>query len=219
MYGLDRASYQSLQEQSTGLKWYQKTLLFSFLGGFPGWSIVLFAVATAVAPLVISMKVLDPPGAGDIVLDPKESYAAKMVLATTLANVSLTLLAMWVNVYKAAAGNSFSKSPEDWNTGSQATDSKLVAEDDGNARWSRIHGNLLENVPLTAILALAMLFCKPSDGAVQWFIVPYPIIRLVHMIWYSIAGSHEVRAMLFTGGLFCNFGCLAQCIIYIADLS
>merc|ERR1712096_92240 len=105
---------------------------------------------------------------------------------------------MWTNVYKAAANNSFSKNPEDWNTGNMGVEPKLAGhgegEDVNNARWVRIHGNLLENVPITFALMLAMLFCKPSDSAVNWFIRPYPIIRLVHMMWYAIAGSHEIRA-------------------------
>merc|ERR1711976_948941 len=156
----------------------------------------------------------DPPGTGDLIFDPKASYATKVFVATTLGNVALVIFAMWVNVCMAAAGNSFSKNPEDWNTGDPSIDSKLAGEDDesdpSNARWARIHGNLLENVPITFALNLVMLFCKPSDMAVTLFMAPYPFIRLVHLFWYSIAGSHEMRATFFSLGIFCNCGCMCQ---------
>lgn len=215
------AKYEQLEQHSKQLSIYQKTLLFAALGlpGFPGWSIVVFAIACYAGPMALSMYVLDPPGSGDIELDPKKSYATKMFIIATAANVCLTTFAMWVNVFKASANNSFSKNPEDWNTGDPKVAPKQADVDQDNARWARIHNNLLENVPITIALALCMLLCKPSVAAVKAFIMPYPAIRLFHMIWYSLAGSHEVRAMLFTGGIFCNCGCLSQIIVYLMELA
>merc|ERR1712178_160805 len=78
-----------------------------------------FFTGVFVGPLFISMYALDPPGrdSSQAVLDPRKSYAAKVFVLTTLANVALTTLAMWVNVLVAAKNNSFSKNKEDWNTG------------------------------------------------------------------------------------------------------
>jgi len=201
---------------------WQRTIFFAlpgFPGGFPGWSIVVFAIATLVVPMCLSMFVLEPPGAGELELDPKKSFQTKIFTVTTMANVALCILAMWINVYKASANNSFSKNPEDWNTGDLTVTPKQTDEDLENARAARVHNNLLENVPITIALALIMLLCKPSEAAVKTYIVPYPVIRFIHMVWYSMAGSHEIRAILFTGGIFCNMGMMSQVVVYLLELA
>merc|ERR1712150_375652 len=208
-----------LEAHAAGLKGYQKTILFSVLGGFPAWTIVMFSLLCFMVPLCLSLYVLDHPGQGDLDLDPKTSYPMKVWVTTTCANIFITLFAMWSNVFMAARGNSFSKNPEDWNTGDTKVGAKLAGNEEGldldNARWARIHNNLLENVPITVLLGFAMVLCRPSNGAVKCFLVPYPIIRSLHTFWYWIAGSHEIRATLFSAGLFCNYGCMAQCLVYI----
>merc|ERR1711998_65268 len=107
--------------------------------------------------------------AAHVWLDPQNNYGMKIWVVTTVMNVGLALFAMSVNVVKASAGNSFSKNPEDWNTGDSHVSSKLVSDDEGNARWARIHNNLLENIPITTALAFIMLLCQPSTGAVNAF--------------------------------------------------
>ena len=167
----------------------------------------------------MSIFALDIPGhnQSNIELDPRKSYAARMWLLTSLASFALIHLAVWANVYTAAINNSFSKNPEDWNTGDLHKAARTVKDDGSNARWARVHNNLLENVPMQVMVSFAMLLCGPSEGAVNCFIVPFPIIRLLHMIWYASAGSHEIRATLFSFGLFCTVGCMAQCMVYCFD--
>jgi len=203
-----------LNEHSKGLMWWQKPLIFRY--GFPGYSIIAFFIGSLALPIILSLAVFDRPGQNHTnFLDAQSSYAMRTFVWTSCFSVFLTLFAMWVNVYFACEGNSFSKNPEDWNTGKTwTTKPRLVSEDPTNARWARMHNNLLENVPITIALALFMVMCRPSDAAVSCFILPYPFIRLAHMCWYAVAGSHEVRATLFSLGVICNYGCMVQAMVY-----
>ena len=209
------AQYESLQLQSAQLKWWQKSILFAQCG-FSGLSINLFFAGVSIMPFVLSSFAFDLPGddQSNIELDPRKSYSARVWMLTSLASFALIHLAVWINVYTASANNSFSKNPEDWNTGDLRKAARTVKDDGSNARWARVHNNLLENVPMHVMVSFAMLLCRPSEGAVNCFMVPFPIIRLVHMIWYASAGSHEIRATLFSFGLFCTVGCVAQCVVY-----
>ena len=210
--------HAELEEHAKQLKFYQKALIFRW--GFPGIAIIAFFIGCIVLPVILSLAVFERPGKhpDPHFLDPQKSYAMRTFVWTSCFSVFLTLFAMWVNVYKACEGNSFSKNPEDWNTGKTwSVKSRTVAEDAENARWARIHNNLLENVPITIAMALCMVFCQPSNEAVSCFILPYPFVRLLHMCWYAIAGSHEIRATLFSLGVVCNYGCMIQALVYAWD--
>lgn len=119
---------------------------------------------------------------------------------------------MWV----ATANNSFYKNPEDISTGS-AKRRAVVQPVALQQRFSRVHRNDLENIPLFLALAAAWVFAaRPHYDTARFYMLLFTVTRFLHTIWYSAGGSHELRATFYSANVFAMVGICAQLLVAVA---
>jgi len=193
------------------LAFYQKSMIFR--SGFYGWHILAFVVGIIGSNFVLATWVFDKPAGGTPLLDPKQNEAFQTYLWTTVVLFVKVLAMPWTVVYIACGNNSFTRNPEDLNTG--RLDIEYKTSDPTKERINRIHANDLENVPFMIVLGLLMVLVNPSTTAANFYLILNLAARLVHTLWYAISGSHEIRATLWSINCFCMIGYCFQIILAI----
>ena len=182
-----------------------------------GWQIwVLFFVPMLLINVFLSISIWEP---SQVHVDIQTLFVpSNEVFATFLTTTSLlvliTISTAFLAVYYAANNNSFSKNPEDLNTGNTNIAAKTREDDDKQDRVHRIHTNLLENVPLMIVMQFILVLVGTKESAAQFYMWGFFITRCLHFFWYFFAGSHEIRATFYSFGVFCTFGCIAQALSY-----
>jgi glutathione S-transferase len=189
-----------------GLAWYQKSLIFT--SGFAGWHIISFVVGIVVGSWYLAAFVFPKPAGGFAILDPKTNAVFATFLWTSAVLFLKTLAIPWTEVYIGCVNNSFTRNPEDLATGSGNVPAK--ERDPIKERFNRIHQNDLENVPFMIMFALVMVLVSPEDWVAGILMKVNLTARIIHTVWYAIAGSHEIRATLWSINCFCMVGYIFQ---------
>lgn len=194
----------------------QKSLGFGlWKEGFETWHIALFLVGLVFGNAALVMSgIMAKPTPGVLTLDkllnPSESSIFKTFLITTVALFAKTHAMAWAQVWMGCKNNSFSKNPWDMNTGSRKA-APITTEDDlFKKTLHNIHGNDLENIPLTLTLHTLLVLVQPTAPVANLIMITYTVSRYLHTFWYSFYGSHEIRAMIFSIGCWANYAAAAQ---------
>lgn len=137
------------------------------------------------------------------------------LLTSVILLIKLIMHAFWT-VFFATKNNSFSKNPEDYNTGLASVAPSKRESDPEQDRAQRMHLNCLENYPLAVLCHLIMVSVGPDPTAASSFMWTYVGARCVWAFWYWNAGSHEGRAIMYSTGIFCNIGCCFQVLAALA---
>ena len=188
------------------LAWYQKPLIFK--PGFQPWQIIVFVVGILGANWFLAVRLFPKPSLGTVSFDPSTNSAFRTLLWTSVVLFLKTLAMPWTAVYFATKNNSFTRNPEDLATGEASAPAKL--EDPMKERFNRIHQNDMENVPFMIILGFFMILVNPADWVAKLLLLLNLFVRLLHTAWYAIAGSHEIRATLWSMNCFCMVGFACQ---------
>jgi glutathione S-transferase len=143
-------------------------------------------------------------------LDPTANPVFRTFLLTSVLNLALLPSLAFLTVMVATKNNSFSNNPEDFNTGALNVRPANHETDPDHQRANNIHRNALENVPLAVLCNLIMILSGYDTQAATFYMWTFPMVRSAHFVWYWNAGSHELRAALFSMGVFCNIGCMFQ---------
>lgn len=106
--------------------------------------------------------------------------------------------------------NSFSKNPWDLKTGSVSKVARTTEQDLFKTTLHNIHGNDIENIPLTLALHLLLVLVQPTYLAAQIIMLTYTVSRCLHTLWYAGYGSHEIRAMIWSLNAFANYAACCQ---------
>jgi glutathione S-transferase len=142
--------------------------------------------------------------------NPEKNPVFRTFLLTNIVNLAMLPSFAFLTVMMATKNNSFSNNPEDFNTGALSVRPSNREADADNRRANNIHRNALENIPLAVLCSLLMMLSGYNPEAATIYMTIFPITRLAHFFWYWNAGSHEIRAVFYTVGVFCNVGCLFQ---------
>ena len=73
-----------------------------------------------------------------------------------------------------------------------------------------IHGNDLENIPLTLVLHFLLVLVQCTESTAKLIMVTYTVARFLHTFWYFNYGSHEIRAMIFSVNCWANYAAVCQ---------
>ena len=129
---------------------------------------------------------------------------------TSVALVLKTHFMAWAQVVVACANNSFSKNPWDVATGNPKKMAIRTEDDLRKTTLHNIHGNDLENIPLTLVLHALLVLVQPSAAAAKLIMITFTASRFLHTFWYWFYGSHEIRAMIFSLGCWANYAAICQ---------
>jgi glutathione S-transferase len=143
-------------------------------------------------------------------LDPDANPVFRTFLVTSVINLLFLPSFAFFTVMMMTKNNSFSNNPEDFNTGALQVRPTNRETDPDSKRANNIHRNALENIPLAVLCNLLMILSGYDAQAATIYMWVFPVARLAHCVWYWGAGSHELRAVFYTIGVFCNVGCLFQ---------
>jgi uncharacterized membrane protein YecN with MAPEG domain len=146
----------------------------------------------------------------DHLLNPASNPTFKLYLMTSVALVLKTHFMAWAQVVVACANNSFSKNPWDVATGNPKKMAIRTEDDLRKTTLHNIHGNDLENIPLTLLLHTMLVLVQPAEPTAKFIMLTYTISRFVHSFWYMFYGSHEIRATLWSVNCFCNYAAVCQ---------
>ena len=182
--------------------------------GFETWHIAAFLVQMTVGNVILlSWGYIDRPTPGKMdlseVLSPSNEVF-RIFLLTTVALFVKPHAVMWGQVWMGCKNNSFSKNVWDKNTGSPSVSARTTEQDLFKSTLHNIHGNDLENIPLTLVLHACLVLIQPTVATAKLIMVTYTVARYIHTFWYSFYGSHEVRATIFSANCFCNYAAVCQ---------
>ena len=181
------------------LWFYQKQHIFK--PGFYGWQIVAFAAGIIGGNYYLTTSVIPRPAGGTVVLDVKENTVLAAFLFYAAVLFLKTMAMPWISVYFMCENNSFnSRNPEDIDTGVGEVN---TAGDPVRDRINRVHNNDLENVPFMLLMGFFMVLVNPDPDAAAMLYRVDMCTRLTHTVWYAMAGSHEIRATLWSTNVFC----------------
>jgi uncharacterized membrane protein YecN with MAPEG domain len=182
--------------------------------GFETWHIAAFLVQLTLGNvMLLSGGYIDRPTPGKMSLDEvltPSNEVFRLFLLTTIALFVKTHAVMWSQVWMGCKNNSFSKNVWDKNTGSPTVSARTTEQDLFKTTLHNIHGNDLENIPLTLILHACLVLVQPTVATAKLIMVTYTVARYVHTFWYSFYGSHEVRATIFSLNCACNYAAVCQ---------
>jgi glutathione S-transferase len=192
------------------LWFYQKQHIFK--PGFYGWQIIGFVSAILGVNYYLATSVFPKPSGGVIVWNVDENIVLQTFLWYATVLFLKTMAMPWIVVYFMCENNSFnSKNPEDYDTGV----GEVHTDDPMKDRFNRVHKNDLENVPFMILMGFFMVLVNPDVNTAILLYKVNVYARLVHTGWYSCAGSHEVRATLWTLNVFCMVAYTFQILLGI----
>eukprot|EP00316_Scyphosphaera_apsteinii_P017318 CAMPEP_0119312864 /NCGR_PEP_ID=MMETSP1333-20130426/27056_1 /TAXON_ID=418940 /ORGANISM="Scyphosphaera apsteinii, Strain RCC1455" /LENGTH=188 /DNA_ID=CAMNT_0007317543 /DNA_START=162 /DNA_END=728 /DNA_ORIENTATION=+ len=178
------------------------------------WHIAVFLVglvAGNVALLVLG--IIDLPKPGNLKLEDllhPSNAVFKLYLITSAALFAKTHFMAWAQVWHGCKNNSFSKNPWDLATGNPNKPVLKTEQDLVKSTYHNIHGNDIENIPLTLILHTLLVLVQPTLQTAQFIMITYTVSRFLHSFWYSWYGSHEIRATLWSINCFANYAAVCQ---------
>ena len=95
---------------------------------------------------------------------------------TSVALVLKTQFMAWAQVVVACANNSFSKNPWDVATGNPKKMAIRTEDDLRKTTLHNIHGNDIENIPLTLFLHMVLVLVQPTLLTAQIIMLTYTIM-------------------------------------------
>jgi glutathione S-transferase len=194
------------------LRFYQKQLIFK--PGFFGWQIIAFVAGILGGNYYLATSYFPKPSGGPVIWDVNENQVLRTFLLCAVGLFLKTMAMPWIVVYFACENNSFNKNPEDLGTGV----GPLRMNDPIKDRFNRIHNNDLENVPFMLLMGFFMVLVNPDPDYASLLLKVNLYTRLIHTVWYSAAGSHEIRATLWSINVFCMIGYTFQVLIGIGAM-
>ena len=183
--------------------------------GFETWHIAMFTAGLVGGNAALLLTgLIDRPTPGTLPLDQllqPSNPIFKLFLLTTVLLFAKTHFVMWAQVWLGCKNNRFSKNPWDTNTGSRKAPAAISTESDlAKSTMHNIHGNDLENIPLTLFLHALLVLLQPTQSTATLIMATYTASRFLHTFWYAFYGSHEIRAMIFSVGCWANYAAVFQ---------
>ncbi len=128
------------------------------------------------------------------------------VLATYAIAASLMILKVvamsWLTVVRMMQSKGGFRAPEDLRKTAlnPAPDPSQLLPNERVERIRRIQMNDLENIPFFLVAGLLFVLAGPSLTVARWTLYGYVVSRLLHLVAYATARTHETRATLWTIG-------------------
>ena len=154
------------------------------------------------------------PAGGIVVWNVDENTVLKTFLWYASMLFLKTMAMPWIVVYFMSENNSFTKNPEDLDTGV----GQVHLEDPIKDRFNRVHNNDMENVPFMILMGFFMVLVNPDPDIAILLLRVNLFTRVAHTVWYSCAGSHEIRATLWSINVFCTVAYTFQILIGVGYL-
>lgn len=176
----------------------QKAIIPFFKKGFFTWHIALFLVGLVPGNIaLVVFGVLDRPTPGVLsiedLLNPATNPVFELFLLTSVALFAKVHFMAWAQVWVGCKNNSFSKNLWDIGDGDSSKPAIKTEQDVVKTTFHNIHGNDIENVPLTLFLHTLLVLVQPTPLVGKIILLTYTISRYVHTLWYAWYGSHEIR--------------------------
>ena len=192
----------------------QKSLCPLWKDGFEVWHIWVFLSALVFGNLwLITSGTIERPTPGKLPLDAivtPSNEVFRLMLLTTCVLFAKTHAMAWAQVLTACKNNSFSKNPWDYATGSAKVAPRKTEQDLVKTTLHNIHGNDVENVPLTLTLHALLVLVQPTLATARLIFVTYAASRVAHTFWYAWYGSHEIRAIFWSLNCWANYAAVCQ---------
>jgi hypothetical protein len=178
----------------------QKAIVPLFKGGFFTWHIFVFLVGLVPGNIaLVYLGVVPRPTPGLLTIEqlfnPATNPLFKLFLLTSVALFAKTHAMAWAQVWYGCKNNSFSKNPWDLGDGDNSKPAIKTEQDLVKSTYHNIHGNDIENIPLTLFLHLMLVLVQPTFVVGQAILLTYTITRYIHTLWYAWYGSHEIRTL------------------------
>lgn len=192
----------------------QKSLCPLWKDGFETWHIWVFLSGLVFGNLwLITSGTIERPTPGKMPLDAivtPSNEVFRLMLLTTCVLFAKTHAMAWAQVLTACKNNSFSKNPWDYATGSAKVAPRKTEQDLVKTTLHNIHGNDVENVPLTLTLHALLVLVQPTLATARLIFVTYAASRVAHTFWYAWYGSHEIRAIFWSLNCWANYATVCQ---------
>eukprot|EP00931_Biecheleriopsis_adriatica_P061755 TRINITY_DN37150_c0_g1_i1.p1 TRINITY_DN37150_c0_g1~~TRINITY_DN37150_c0_g1_i1.p1 ORF type:complete len:232 (+),score=26.63 TRINITY_DN37150_c0_g1_i1:81-698(+) len=192
----------------------QQSLFPLWKDGFETWHIAVFLVGLIGGNIGLVMGgVIPRPAPGSLPLDellqPSNPVFRTYLLTSVVLFAKVHWMA-WAQVWMGCKNNSFSKNLWDLNTGNGKVAARKTEQDVAKQTFHNIHGNDIENVPLTLTLHGLLVLVQPTTNVANSIMITYAVSRCVHSLWYAWYGSHEIRATLWSVNCFANYAAVCQ---------